>query len=87
MYLVFNVSHFNASNGPSEDMTTKTRAEWPKICHYKGYRKAPDSDDPYNHTLQFWHVFTARLAFILIFEVLNNKIFLFLSLNVNIFSI
>lgn len=45
--------------------------EWPGLaptelcCRYRDYRNADD----YTHTIQFWHIFAARLAFLIIFEV------------------
>ncbi|XP_045615890.1 anoctamin-4 isoform X2 [Procambarus clarkii] len=59
---VFNTSEYTADMGP------ENRTGWPPICHYRAYRNGPDGEHPYGFTLQFWHVFTARLAFILIFE-------------------
>lgn len=34
-------------------------------CRYRDYRNADD----YSYTVQFWHVFAARLAFLILFEV------------------
>lgn len=44
---------------------------WPGLaptelcCRYRDYRNADD----YNYTIQFWHIFAARLAFLILFEV------------------
>ncbi|NWT60003.1 ANO9 protein, partial [Erythrocercus mccallii] len=35
-----------------------------KECRYRDYRNADD----YTYTIQFWHIFAARLAFLIIFE-------------------
>uniref|UniRef100_A0A671LIL7 Anoctamin n=1 Tax=Sinocyclocheilus anshuiensis TaxID=1608454 RepID=A0A671LIL7_9TELE len=35
---------------------------------YRDYRAPPWSPEPYDFTLQFWHVLAARLAFIIVFE-------------------
>ncbi|NWT84261.1 ANO9 protein, partial [Lanius ludovicianus] len=35
-----------------------------KECRYRDYRNADD----YTHTVQFWHIFAARLAFLILFE-------------------
>ncbi|XP_062432345.1 anoctamin-9 [Rhea pennata] len=35
-----------------------------KECRYRDYRNADD----YSYTVQFWHVFAARLAFLILFE-------------------
>lgn len=34
-----------------------------------GYRNGPNETDPYGLSPQYWHVFAARLAFVVIFEV------------------
>ncbi|XP_034719151.1 anoctamin-4-like isoform X1 [Etheostoma cragini] len=39
-----------------------------EFCRYRDYREPPDSAEPYEYTLQFWHVLAARLAFIIVFE-------------------
>lgn len=45
--------------------------EWPWLaptelcCRYRDYRNADD----YTYTVQFWHIFAARLAFLILFEV------------------
>ncbi|RXN03050.1 anoctamin-3 isoform X1 [Labeo rohita] len=40
----------------------------PWYCRYRDYRAPPWSPEPYEFTLQFWHVLAARLAFIIVFE-------------------
>ncbi|NXR01799.1 ANO9 protein, partial [Sagittarius serpentarius] len=35
-----------------------------KVCRYRDYRNADD----YSYTVQFWHIFAARLAFLILFE-------------------
>ncbi|XP_063053970.1 anoctamin-3 [Engraulis encrasicolus] len=39
-----------------------------RFCRYRDYRAPPWSSEPYEFTLQFWHVLAARLAFIIVFE-------------------
>lgn len=39
------------------------------IHRYRGFREPPDSPRKYEYTRTFWHVFTARFVFIVIFEV------------------
>lgn len=42
----------------------------PDTCQYRGYRNGPDDPhDPYGLSPQYWHVFAARLAFVVVFEV------------------
>ncbi|XP_023695557.2 anoctamin-3-like [Paramormyrops kingsleyae] len=40
----------------------------PRYCRYRDYRAPPWNPEPYEFTLQFWHVLAARLAFIIVFE-------------------
>lgn len=54
-------------------MGPENRVGWPPVCHYRAYRNGPNEENPYDINQQFWHVFTARLAFILIFEVRKLK--------------
>lgn len=42
----------------------------PKTCQYRGYRNGPNDKDPYGLSPHYWHVFAARLAFVVVFEVL-----------------
>uniref|UniRef100_W5LEW6 Anoctamin n=1 Tax=Astyanax mexicanus TaxID=7994 RepID=W5LEW6_ASTMX len=44
------------------------------FCRYRDYRAPPWSSEPYEFTLQFWHVLAARLAFIIVFEVSDLQI-------------
>lgn len=41
----------------------------PANCWYRGYRNPPSSPDEYDLSPQYWHVFAARLAFVVVFEV------------------
>ncbi|XP_066153785.1 anoctamin-4 isoform X1 [Euwallacea fornicatus] len=59
---VFNTSHYFENMGP-DDAT-----ENPEICQYRGYRNGPNETIPYGLSPQYWHVFAARLAFVVIFE-------------------
>ncbi|XP_077301157.1 anoctamin-4 [Arctopsyche grandis] len=39
------------------------------ICQFRGYRNPPDhKEDPYGLSPHYWHVFAARLAFVVVFE-------------------
>lgn len=45
---------------------TQAGTELTELCHrYRDYRSADD----YTYTVQFWHIFAARLAFLILFEV------------------
>ncbi|KAM4018422.1 anoctamin-5 isoform 2-T2 [Anomaloglossus baeobatrachus] len=59
---VFNVSDFNETSKPLENhMNVLT-------CRYRDYRYPPDHVNKYVHTMQFWHILAAKMAFIIIME-------------------
>ncbi|XP_023244977.1 anoctamin-4 [Copidosoma floridanum] len=58
----FNTSHFTEAMRPRESRDA------PQICQYRGYRNGPEHRDPYGLSPQYWHIFAARLAFVVIFE-------------------
>ncbi|CDR02376.1 unnamed protein product [Oncorhynchus mykiss] len=37
-------------------------------CRYRDYRYPPGHQRQYSHTMQFWHILAAKLAFIIIME-------------------
>lgn len=47
------------------------KQEDPGICQYRGYRYGPEAEASLKYELnpQYWHVFAARLAFVVVFEV------------------
>ncbi|CAH1112019.1 unnamed protein product [Psylliodes chrysocephalus] len=59
---VFNTSHY------TEEMRVADEPNPPQTCQYRGYRNGPDESDPYGLSPQYWHVFAARLAFVVVFE-------------------
>jgi hypothetical protein len=44
----------------------------PPTCQYRGYRNPPGHQKEYDLSPQYWHVFAARLAFVVVFEVMSN---------------
>lgn len=40
-------------------------------CRYPDYREPPWSPDRYDRSKMFWHVLAARLAFVVVFEVIK----------------
>ncbi|NWX50794.1 ANO5 protein, partial [Steatornis caripensis] len=59
---VFQISDFPDGNKP------KLNEENFVICRYRDYRYPPDHERKYLHTMQFWHILAAKLAFIIIME-------------------
>lgn len=67
-YIDSSLSEFNTSDY-RDDMKSDVEAEHPETCQYRGYRNGPDHIiDPYGLSPQYWHVFAARLAFVVVFE-------------------
>jgi len=53
-------------------MGADTDAEDPPTCQYRGYRNPPTEEKKYDLSPQYWHVFAARLAFVVVFEVMSR---------------
>lgn len=67
-YIDSSLSEFNTSDY-REDMKSDVEDKHPETCQYRGYRNAPnDPKEPYGLSPQYWHVFAARLAFVVVFE-------------------
>ena len=47
------------------------------IIRYRGYRNSPDDDERYERSLLYWHILTARFAFVVVFEVSTQSQFFF----------
>ena len=65
-YIDSSLSEFNTSDFTA-DMRAKKHDE-PATCQYRGYRNPPTDKEPYGLSFQYWHVFAARLAFVVVFE-------------------
>ncbi|XP_073460124.1 anoctamin-5 isoform X1 [Aquarana catesbeiana] len=59
---IFNVSDFNEKSMPLENLMNVTQ------CRYRDYRYPPEHERKYLHTMQYWHVLAAKMAFIIIME-------------------
>ncbi|XP_034047497.1 anoctamin-5b isoform X3 [Thalassophryne amazonica] len=63
---IYNISQIREENIPEEppdwfDNSTTT-------CRYRDYRYPPGHQREYTHTMQFWHILAAKMAFIIIME-------------------
>lgn len=65
-YVNHSLSYFNTSDY-KEEWGTKSEKD-PDVCRYRGYRLSYDDEDPYGLSPLYWHVFAARLAFVVVFE-------------------
>nr|XP_020661237.1 anoctamin-5 isoform X4 [Pogona vitticeps] len=59
---VFQISDFQEQNRPNSNPNNFTN------CRYRDYRYPPDHEKKYAHTMQFWHILAAKMAFIIIME-------------------
>ncbi|XP_074130976.1 anoctamin-5 isoform X6 [Sminthopsis crassicaudata] len=59
---VFQISDFPNSTIPPGSTGSFT------TCRYRDYRYPPDHEKKYLHTMQFWHILAAKMAFIIIME-------------------
>ena len=64
----FNVSDFQAQSVPDQPYVPQIGNV--TYCRYSDYRYPPWAGSvKYEYTRQYWHVFCARLAFVILFEV------------------
>ncbi|XP_015266714.1 PREDICTED: anoctamin-5 isoform X2 [Gekko japonicus] len=59
---IFQTSDFSDANKPEQS------TEHYDTCRYRDYRYPPDHERKYTHTMQFWHILAAKMAFIIIME-------------------
>uniref|UniRef100_A0A3B3X1S1 Anoctamin n=1 Tax=Poecilia mexicana TaxID=48701 RepID=A0A3B3X1S1_9TELE len=60
---VYNISQIHPDNMPEENWHNSTTT-----CRYRDYRYPPGHERQYTHTMQFWHILAAKMAFIIIME-------------------
>ena len=66
------MSHWGDPNdenylGPSQDILDSTNTTTVDTCYFKAFRDTEAEDFPL--TIEFFHIWIARLAFIIIFQV------------------
>ncbi|TNN80562.1 Anoctamin-5 [Liparis tanakae] len=63
---IYDISQIRPYNMPEE------RGDWfqnsTTTCRYRDYRYPPGHQKEYKHTMQFWHILAAKMAFIIIME-------------------
>ncbi|XP_074649330.1 anoctamin-4-like [Tubulanus polymorphus] len=62
----FKVADFQSSSNPEPSII----GDYANItyCRYRDYRSAPDTPNEYEFTLTYWHIFAARISFVIVFE-------------------
>ncbi|XP_001353288.4 anoctamin-4 [Drosophila persimilis] len=66
-YIEHSLSIFNTSDYKEEWGASVSERD-PDTCQYRGYRNGPKDYDAYGLSPHYWHVFAARLAFVVVFE-------------------
>ncbi|KAM9408496.1 anoctamin-5b isoform 2-T2 [Pholidichthys leucotaenia] len=61
---IYNISQIRLRNMPEDDWTVNSTI----TCRYRDYRYPPGHQKEYTHTMQFWHILAAKMAFIIIME-------------------
>ncbi|KAF7663260.1 hypothetical protein LDENG_00215480 [Lucifuga dentata] len=65
---VFNISEIPLVNRPEEGENPSWFNSSITTCRYRDYRYPSGHEKQYSHTMQFWHILAAKLAFIIIME-------------------
>ncbi|XP_017260946.1 anoctamin-5b isoform X2 [Kryptolebias marmoratus] len=61
---VYNISQIPPPNMPEDNW----HVNFTTTCRYRDYRYPPGHEREYTHTMQFWHILAAKMAFIIIME-------------------
>ncbi|KAG7245455.1 hypothetical protein INR49_010906 [Caranx melampygus] len=65
---VFNISEIPLVSRPEDGENPLWFNSTITTCRYRDYRYPPGHEKQYSHTMQFWHILAAKLAFIIIME-------------------
>ncbi|KAK2920126.1 anoctamin-5b isoform X2 [Channa argus] len=67
-YVNNSLSVFHISQIPERNMPEDNWFDNATTCRYRDYRYPPGHIKEYTHTMQFWHILAAKMAFIIIME-------------------
>ncbi|XP_072527054.1 anoctamin-5b isoform X3 [Salminus brasiliensis] len=65
---VYEIDELNEKNRPEEEENPAWYSSNITTCRYRDYRYPPGHERQYTHTMQFWHILAAKMAFIIIME-------------------
>ncbi|KAK6472483.1 anoctamin-5-like isoform X1 [Huso huso] len=66
---IFSIPQFKPHNMPEDgESPSWFNSSIITSCRYRDYRYPPGHEKEYEHTMQFWHVLAAKMAFIIIME-------------------
>merc|ERR1712179_410266 len=77
-YVDFTLSKFDPNDMDLEVLPSNA----PKFCRYQDYRISYDSPDKYNHSKYFFHIWFARIAFVVIYQNVIAVIMMLLKLGI-----
>ncbi|XP_072290684.1 anoctamin-5 isoform X2 [Eucyclogobius newberryi] len=65
---IFNITEFPTESRPESGENPSWFNSSITTCRYRDYRYPSGHEKEYTHTMQFWHILAAKLAFIIIME-------------------
>ncbi|KAM9807510.1 anoctamin-5 [Neosynchiropus ocellatus] len=65
---VFEIAKIPLANSPEDGENPVWYNSSITTCRYRDYRYPPGHEKEYSHTMQFWHILAAKMAFIIIME-------------------
>lgn len=85
-FVDFSLSYFEVSNlEVPPNVTNDQITENVTYCRYDDYRNPPWHTDPYSHSMIYWQIFSARLAFVVIYQVGNLLVYLQISIEISFY--
>ncbi|GAB1605119.1 anoctamin-4-like isoform X2 [Argonauta hians] len=67
-YVEYSLSYFNTSDFEQNHRPLMMINETVAMCRYRDYRAPPWSENKYEYSELFWHIFAARMVFVVVFE-------------------
>ncbi|XP_026873488.2 anoctamin-5b isoform X3 [Electrophorus electricus] len=65
---IYEITKIPLENRPDDGENPTWFNESITVCRYRDYRYPPGHEREYSHTMQFWHILAAKMAFIIIME-------------------
>lgn len=69
-YLNFTLAYFNTSDFEEEPLIGASKYGNVTMCRYTEFRNPPWDDRPYKRPMVYWKILMARLAFIVLYQVI-----------------
>lgn len=78
-YINSTLSYFNVSDFKSRSRGSSASDFDIRTCRYRDFRNPPGHPQEYKHNIYYWHVITAKLAFIIVMEHVIYSVKFFIS--------